>query len=126
MVIPKHRKLQWRVMEVLWTRGALSAREVQETFPENDRPSYDSVRSIIDQLRQKKAIRQVRKVSKSQIFEAAVSRDAMRADLIDDFGDLVAGDMGSVFARLVQTGRLTLDDLKIARKIVAAEAPATN
>ena len=111
-------------MEVLWTRGASSAREVQESFPGNNRPSYDSVRSIVDQLQSKKMIRRVRQVGKSQIFEATASRDTLRDSLIDDFGDLVADDMGSVFARLVQTGRLTLDDLRTARKIVTAEALA--
>lgn len=124
MVIPKQRKLELRVLEALWSGGAMSMREVQERIPEADRPSYETVRSIVYRLQSKKAIRRVRKVSTSQIFEAVVTRDTVHGVLIDDFADMFAGDLRQVFARLVDTGRLTIDDLHDAEQRVARAASA--
>ncbi len=119
MVIPKQRKLELRVLEALWVGGAMSMREVQESIPEDCRPSYETVRSIVYRLQSKKAIKRVRKVSTSQIFEAVVTRDTVHDVLIDDFADMFAGDLRQVFARLVHTGRLTLNDLNDAEKLAA-------
>jgi predicted transcriptional regulator len=122
MVTPKHRKLEIQVLEVLWNSGASSAREVRERLPEGDRPTYETVRSIITRLQSKKVVRRVRQVSKTQIFEAVASREATRDSLIDDFADLFAGEMQAVFRRLVQTGRLTADDLHAAEMLAAGQA----
>ena len=119
MVIPKHRKLELQILEVLWSNGALSMREVCERFPEKDRPAYETIRSIIYRLQSKKVVRRVRKVSNSQIFEAVVARDSVHDGLIDDFADLFAGEMQQVFARLMRTGRLTADDLHAAERLAA-------
>ena len=39
-----------RVMEEFWQHGRLSIREIQESFPEADRPPYTSVQSIVNRL----------------------------------------------------------------------------
>lgn len=124
MVIPKHRKLEIQVLEALWSGGPLSMREVQERLPEDQRPSYETVRSVIYRLQSKKVIRRVRKVSNTQIFEAVAARSAVRDSLIDDFAEMFAGEMQMVFTRLVRTGRLTADDLQGAEQLVAASAAA--
>jgi BlaI family penicillinase repressor len=122
MAFPKQRKLELQVWDVLWNNGALSIREVRERLPEADRPAYESVRAMIIRLQTKKVVRRVRKVGQSQIFEAVASRDAMRDSLIDDFADLFAGEMQVVFSRLVQTGRLTADDLQAVEQLAAGQA----
>ncbi len=122
MVILKPRKLELQVLEVLWTCGALSIREVRERLPEQDRPTYEVVRSIVGRLQSRKAVRRARKVSKTVIFEAVASRDAMRNTVIDDFADLFAGEMQAVFTRLLQTGRCTADDLHAVEQAACRKA----
>jgi predicted transcriptional regulator len=124
LVIPKHRKLELRVMETVWLHGPMSTREVMESFPEEVRPAYFTVRSIMDQLQSKNAIRLVRTVRGSQIFEAVINPNTVRDLLIDDFAELFASDMGLVFARLIHTGRLTLNDLQQA--LVGTEFTSQN
>ncbi len=47
-------KLELRIMEALWTHGALSVREVLERFPERKRPAYTTVQTLIYRLEAKK------------------------------------------------------------------------
>ena len=52
---PKLTKLELQIMEVLWTAGASSIREIQETFPEKDRPAYTTIQTTVYRLEGKKA-----------------------------------------------------------------------
>ena len=117
MLIPKHRKLELQVLEVLWNHGPLSMREVHERLPERDSTTEYIVRSTITRLQMRKAVRRARQVSNIQIFEAVASRDAVRDRIVDDFADVFAGQMQAVISRLVQTGRLTSEDLHAVEQL---------
>lgn len=116
MAEPKLAKLELRIMEALWTRGTSSIREIQETFPGKNRPAYTTVQTTVYRLETKKAVRRVKKVGNFHIFEAAVSRKAAQRRLIDDFLALFGGRTQPVMARLIETGKLTLDDIKEAER----------
>jgi BlaI family penicillinase repressor len=116
MAEPKLTKHELQIMEVLWTRGNASIREIQETFPEKDRPAYTTIQTTVYRLEGKKAVRRVRKVGNFHVFEAAVSRDAAQRRLIGDLLALFGGHMQPVMARLIETGKLTLADVKEAEK----------
>ncbi len=114
-------------MQTLWDRGPISIREVQEAFPEADRPSYTTVQTTVYRLENKKAVRRVKKISNAHIFEAVLSREAAQRTLIDELLSLFGGRTQPVMAHLVQSGRLTLEDVKDAeralRKISKEEKP---
>jgi len=116
MAAPSLSKLELKIMEALWTRGASSVREIQETFPEKKRPAYTTVQTMFYRLEAKKAVRRVRKVSNAHIFEAAISRDATQRRLIDELLALFGGRTQPVMAHLIESGKLTLDDIKEAEK----------
>jgi predicted transcriptional regulator len=103
-------------MEALWTRGKASIREIQESFPEKDRPAYTTIQTMVYRLEGKKAVRRVRKVGNFHIFEAAVSRNAAQRRLIDDLLALFGGRTQPVMAHLIESGKLTLEDVKEAEK----------
>lgn len=103
-------------MEALWSGGACSIREVQETFPKKKRPAYTTIQTTVYRLEGKGAVRRVRKVGNFHIFEAAVSRDAAQRRLIDDLLAMFGGRTQPVMARLIESGRLTLADIKEAEK----------
>ena len=116
MAEPKLTKLELQIMEALWTGGASSIREIQETFPEKRRPAYSTVQTIVYRLEVKKAVRRVKKVGNFHIFEALLSRDAAQRRLIDDLLALFGGRTQPVMARLIESGKLTLADVKEAEK----------
>ncbi|HKN76928.1 MAG TPA: BlaI/MecI/CopY family transcriptional regulator [Candidatus Acidoferrum sp.] len=116
MAKPKLTKLELQIMEALWTRGNASIREIQETFPERDRPAYTTIQTTVYRLEGKKAVHRVRKVGNFHVFEAAVSRDAAQRKLIDDLLALFGGSTQPVMAHLIESGKLTLEDVKEAEK----------
>ncbi|PYS38001.1 MAG: transcriptional regulator [Acidobacteria bacterium] len=113
---PRLTKLELKIMDALWKRGASSIREIHEAFPEKGRPAYTTVQTTIYRMEGKKAVRCVKRIGNANIFEAAVSRDAAQNRLIDDLLNLFGGR--PVMARLVQSGQLTLDDIKEADQVL--------
>lgn len=107
-------RLELQIMDALWAGGPASVREVQETFPAPDRPAYTTIQTTIYRLENKGAIRRVKKISNAHIFEAVLSRVAAHRRIIDDLLGLFGGRPQPVMAHLIETGQLTLDDLRRA------------
>ena len=115
---PKLSKLELEIMQVLWDRGATSIREIQEAFPERDRPAYTTIQTTVYRLEAKKAVRRVKKISNAHIFEAVVTRQNAQRRLIDDLLALFGGRSQPVMAHLIEAGKLTMDDVKEAEKLL--------
>jgi BlaI family transcriptional regulator, penicillinase repressor len=113
---PKLTKLELQVMEALWQKGACSVREIQETFPESARPAYTTVQTTVYRLERKKVLRCVKRISNANIFEAVISRKNAQRRLVDELLALFGGRAKLVMAHLVESGELTLDDVKEAEK----------
>ena len=113
---PKLTKLELQIMETLWTRGRVSIREIQESFAEPDRPAYTTIQTTVYRLESKKAVRRVKKVGNFHVFEPAVSRDVAQRKLIDELLALFGGRTQPVMAHLIESGKLTLADVKEAEK----------
>jgi BlaI family penicillinase repressor len=116
MARPKLSRLELKIMETLWTRGEVSIREIQEAFLEKDRPAYTTIQTTVYRLEGKKAVRRVRKVGNFHIFAAAVTRDAAQRRLVDDLLSLFGGRTQPVMMHLIESGKLTLEDVKEAEK----------
>jgi predicted transcriptional regulator len=113
---PKLAKLELQIMEILWTHGACSVREIQDAFPDKARPAFTTVQTTVYRLEAKEAVRIAKRVGNANIFEAAISRQAAENRLIDDLVGLFGGRAKPVMARLVETGKLTLEDVKEAEE----------
>ena len=116
MKLPKLTKLELQIMEALWTLGPSSIREIQEAFPAKDRPAYTTIQTTVYRLEAKKAVRRVKKIGNAHIFEALLSRGAAQRKLIDELLALFGGRTQPVMAHLVESGKLTLADVKEAEK----------
>ncbi len=120
MHLPKLTRLELQIMEALWNRGALAIREIQETFPERKRPAYTTIQTTVYRLEAKKVLRRVRKIGNAHIFEATITRRAAQGRLIDDLLGLFGGRSQPVMAHLIETGKLTLDEVEEAEKTLRA------
>jgi len=109
---PKLTKLELQIMETFWKRGLCSVREIQEAFPQRNRPAYTTVQTTVYRLEDKKALRLVKRIGKAKVFEAAITRDQAQTRLIDDLLGLFGGEVKPVMARLVESGKFTVDDVK--------------
>ena len=107
-------KPELQILEVLWTRGASSIREIHEALPAKGRPAFTTVQTVVYRLEKKQALRCVKRISKANIVEAVISREDAHTTLVDELLSLFGGRPKPVMARLVESGRLTLDDIREA------------
>jgi predicted transcriptional regulator len=113
---PKFTKLEMQVLEAFWSKGACSVREIQDTFPKPARPAYTTVQTVVYRLERKKALRCVKRISNANIFEAVVSRSEARSRVVDEFLGFFEGRARLLMAHLIESGRLTMEDVKEAEK----------
>jgi predicted transcriptional regulator len=116
MTLPKLTRLEHQIMDALWDRGASSVREIQEAFPEKDRPAYTTVQTMVYRLEAKKAVKRVKKIGNAHVFEAAISRAAAQRRLIDELLSFFGGRSQPVVAHLIESGKLTIDDVDEAKR----------
>jgi BlaI family penicillinase repressor len=117
---PKLARLELRILEVLWTKGSASMREIQEAFPE-PRPAYTTITNTVYRMESKKVVRRARKIGNADIFEPLIARDAARDSLLDEILSFFGGRPQPMMAQLIESGKLTLDDIRELEK-AAAEA----
>ena len=116
MAHPRLTRLELQIMNALWTGGALSVREIQEAFPESGRPAYTTIQTMVYRLEAKGVVSRVKKIGNAHIFAAAVSRSAAERRLIDELLALFGGRSQPVMAHLIESGSLSLDDVKEAEE----------
>jgi BlaI family penicillinase repressor len=116
MLKPRLTKLELEILEALWQKGACSVREILDTFPEPARPAYTTVQTVVYRLERKKALRCVKRISNANIFEAVITRKAAQRRLVDELLSLFGGRATLVMAHLVESGGLTMADIKEAEK----------
>jgi predicted transcriptional regulator len=116
--LPKLTKLEHQIMDALWNRGASSVREILEAFPDKGRPAYTTIQTMVYRLEEKGAIRRVKKIGNAHIFEAAISRSSAQRRLIDELLAFFGGSSQPVVAHLIESGNLTLEDVKEAEQLL--------
>jgi BlaI family penicillinase repressor len=114
--LPPLTRHEMAIMETVWKYGPSTVRDIQDAFPEKDRPAYTTVQTTVYRLEAKKVLRRTTKVGKAHLFEALVTRKAAQHRLIDDLLALFGGRTQPVMSHLIETGRLTLDDVKEAEQ----------
>ena len=118
MAYPRLSRLEMRVMETLWSRGTSSIRDIQESFPEKTRPAYTTIQTTVYRLEEKKAVRRVKKVGNFHLFEAIVSRKAAQRRLVDELLATFGGSTQHVMANMIEAGKLTLEDVQEAERML--------
>ena len=115
-------RLEFQIMEALWAKGESSIRELQESFPEKRRPAYSTVQTSIYRMEAKGVVKRVKKVANFHIFASSITRDSAQRRLIDDLLYLFGGRSQPVMAHLIETGKLSLEDVKNAEKTLRSMA----
>ena len=118
MPAPKLSKLEYQIMEVLWEKGEPSLREIQETFPKDQRPAYSTIQTMVYRMEAKGVVRRVKKVGNFHLFTATITPDEAQRRLIDDLLALFGGRSQLLMAHLIQGGKLSLADVKEAEKML--------
>jgi len=105
-------KAETRILEQYWKLGTCSVREILDSLPEDERVAYTTVQTLVYRLEQKGALRKVKKIGNAQLFEPAIGPSEYRSGLVQDLLDLFGGSPRLLVSNLLETGTLSLRDLK--------------
>jgi BlaI family transcriptional regulator, penicillinase repressor len=105
-------KAETRILQQYWKLGTSSVREILDSLPEEERVAYTTVQTLVYRLEQKGALRRVKKIGNAQLFEPAIDQGQFRSGLVRDLLDLFGGSPRLLVSNLLETGTLTLRDLK--------------
>jgi predicted transcriptional regulator len=111
-----------RILEQYWKLGTCSVREILDSLPEDERVAYTTIQTLVYRLEQKGAVRKVKKIGNAQLFEPAIDRGEFRSGLIQDFLTLFGGSPRLLVSTLLETGTLTLRDLKALQNAASAKS----
>jgi predicted transcriptional regulator len=116
-------RLELRIMQTLWSKGPCSIRELLEAFPERERLAYTTVQTVVNRLEGKRAIRRVNKVSNAHVFEAVISQASAQTRMIDEMVAWFGGKPLPIMTHLIESGKLTEDEVREARKALRNWSP---
>ncbi len=117
---PRVTKFELQLLERLWALGPSSVREIHSSLPEQNRPAYTTIQTMIYRLEQKGAVRRVKKIGNANVFEAEFTRKAVHRRLISDLLELLGGSAAPVMSHLIEVGKLTLADVRALEKELAS------
>jgi BlaI family transcriptional regulator, penicillinase repressor len=118
MAVPKLSKLEFQIMETLWVRGEASIREILDSLPAKGRPAYNTIQTMIYRMEPKGVVRRVKRVGNFHVFEAVITRDAAQRRVIDDLLSYFGGQSQLLMAHLIESGKISLSDVRQAEQIV--------
>ena len=122
MAETKLSKLEFQIMEALWSRGELSIREIQETFPEQRLPAYTTVQTMVYRMEAKGVVERVKKVGNFHIFAAAITREEAQRGVLNELLAYFGGQSQPLMAHLIESGKLSLEDVREAEKVLQKTA----
>jgi BlaI family transcriptional regulator, penicillinase repressor len=115
---PKLSKLEFQIMETLWARNECSIREIQESFPARKRPAYTTIQTTVYRMEAKGIVNRMKKVGNFHVFAPGISRESAQRRLMDDMLALFGGRGRPVMTHLIESGSLSLEDVKEAERLL--------
>src|SRR5262252_6749202 len=115
-------KAETRILEQYWKLGTCSVREILDSLPEEERVAYTTVQTLVYRLEQKGALRKVRKIGNAQLFQPVIDQREFRSGLVRDLLELFGGSPRLLVSNLLETGTITLKDLKALQEAQPAKA----
>ena len=109
---PRLSPAETRILQQYWKLGTASVREILDSLPDDERVAYTTVQTLVYRLEQKGALRKVKKIGNAQLFEPAINQNQYRSGLVRDLLDLFGGSPRLLVSNLLETGTITLRELK--------------
>jgi len=107
------------VLTRFWEHDRLSAPELFREIGETRGVTYSTIKTIVDRLEDKGAIRRVDTAGKTIIYSAAVTRERVREPLVKSFvGRMFGKDRRPLFAQLLRDEKLSDDEISYLRQLI--------
>ena len=111
-----------QVMAVIWELGECSAPQVHQAITQQRQVTYSTVKTIIDRLERKQAISRTRADGRTIFFQATTQPAKVQGGIVDRLLNTVfAGDRRPLLAQLLDSDKLSRDDLEYLAELVEAK-----
>jgi BlaI family penicillinase repressor len=105
-------RLELEILRPLWQLKQATIREIRDALPEERRPEYTTVQTIVYRLEDKGAVTRVKKVGNAHVFAPAVTHKSTVGALVEDLIRRLGGTAEPVMAHLVESGKIGLKELR--------------
>lgn len=107
------------VLDVLWTRGTATIREIAETVYRDSSPAvYATVQKLLERLEKKECVVRDRE-SFAHVFRANVARSDLIGQELESLAQkLCGGSLTPLLVHLVESTKLTERERKMLRRLV--------
>jgi BlaI family transcriptional regulator, penicillinase repressor len=117
--VPKISNAEWRVMKVLWSKSPLTAGRVYEALEKDSQWKPKTVKTLIDRLVQKGALR-FEKRGRNHHYSPAVDEEAcLEAESTSFLERFFGGSLNPMLVNLVERGKLKPEDIHEMKRILA-------
>jgi predicted transcriptional regulator len=73
-----------QILCIIWRQEMSSIRSILEALPVDGKPAYTTIQTIVHRLARKGAVRRASRRQKADLFVAAIARDTVVRQWIDD------------------------------------------
>ena len=113
-------RMQFRIMQVLWERGRITAREITDALNESEPGSvaHSTVQTLLRQLEAKGAVGHSAE-GRTFLFYAQLKEDRVKQTATRDLLERVfGGSVGSLVAHLLNNERLSKEELDELHRLI--------
>lgn len=116
MTMPGLPNSELAVMELLWLRGRLPARLIQEAlYPDDSRPQHGTVQRLLKRLEDKGYVVRDRDLGVN-LFSPTLSKETYAGNQLEALANrLTEGSLVPIITRLVEDDRLSGDEIERLR-----------
>lgn len=110
------------VMNIFWKVGQLSAPQVHEFIKPEKSVSYSTVKTIIDRLEQKAALKRCSLQGRTIYYAAAIERESLSTPMLKGFlKRMFAGNPHKMVAQLLDNEKLNNEEIEQLESMLAAQ-----
>lgn len=118
---PELSKAEWVVMNKVWELKKTNVREVCEELRPSQNWAYNTVRTIMERLREKGYV-SAKKVGNTFFYRPRVARRKVAREAMEHFADKVFdGAIGPIVSHLIREDRLSRSELEEVRRLLKQE-----
>jgi BlaI family penicillinase repressor len=111
-------RMQLRIMQVLWSRGSASAREITDELNETLPVAHSTVQTLLRQLEAKGAVDH-RVEGRTFVFYPKLKQDRAQRTAVRNLVERVfGGDVGGLVAHLLHHEKMSPDELNKLRRVI--------
>ena len=112
-------EFELEVMNLLWKLEDSTAPELHKEIIKNKDVTYSTVKTIIDRLEKKSAIKRIKNYGRTIVYAPAIEQESMKKPMIKKFINKVcAGNPRLLLNHLLEDEKLTDDDIAYLQNII--------